>query len=428
MKKSILVFAVITLLIIISSDLLLSQVKTQELDPNILWVTDSNLGKFGQFAIHPNGHILAAQGDMVIELDGNTGKIIKTSPKFSEFGNIESIEVSNDGRYLAVSNSKVMVIDLQNNYQTMLITTKGTIVKFAPDSKRIAYRSYSTGSLDGSDSSIVIYYIEKKERKCIGTEGMVHEFTFSSNGKYIAFIERSKTSSTSNYTTSLQLWDALTLKQVKILGKYNGDLPSQSIKFSPNCNLVGFPIYPYSLYIYNTENYSLIKSYHESDFNGGVVHFCFINDEVIGVRFRHVTITNILNDKVIYQYDKEELLGNAGTMILNPNNNSLITEAYKLYAWDLTKIFTGIDDKNNNINVIINYNNNLLIISNLMNYQINLRIKILNLQGKIIRDISQTLNFNQDRLEIGIPLTAGVYIIQLSDGKKDYSTKIIVNN
>ena len=145
-----------------------AQVGFNELDPNILWVADSTIGRIDGFDVHPNGNIFAYRGNIIFEIDGNTGKFVQKINITSE--DIESIDVSDDGKYLATSYNDIIITNLSN-----LLFKKvgiGNYVTFSPDSKKIAYRARGEGT-KGHDSSIVILDLATQQRSYIKTEELI---------------------------------------------------------------------------------------------------------------------------------------------------------------------------------------------------------------------------------------------------------------
>jgi hypothetical protein len=53
-------------------------------------------------------------------------------------------------------------------------------------------------------------------------------------------------------------------------------------------------------------------------------------------------------------------------------------------------------------------------------------IKILDLQGKIIKTVTDLQSNTTSKLEIKINLPDGIYILQFTVGSKEYSSKFIV--
>ena len=132
MKHKIFLIVVALVLLFFSAFNMKAQVRFNELDPNILWVADSTIGRIDGFAVHPNGNVFAYRGNIVSEINGSNGKLIRNLPKFSDEVSLETIDVSDDGKYLAASYTYTYIIDLNTGITKNII--KGVRAKFLPNS------------------------------------------------------------------------------------------------------------------------------------------------------------------------------------------------------------------------------------------------------------------------------------------------------
>lgn len=393
-----------------------------ELDPNILWVSDSTLGGFDGFAIHPNGNIIAYHHGNVCELDGKTGKLVRTLPVFTTKNKIDMIKVSSDGKYMISSYDEVNIVNYETGELVKRIPNMGK-VSIYPDNNRIIGLRYNGGSLD---SGLIVYNIINDKFEYYKLDYGYSNLELSPDGKYFA-MGISGTFSEGGYNkdyTFLKLWDTETHTEIKTLGKYEGNNDVNYIKFSPDGKFVGFQVYLDDLYIFNTNDYTLFKHYSDKNPTYGFTGFCFINNENIGTKDRKTYIINLKENKLIYEFNT---IGGAYPIIeYNKIYNSLVVADVYIKDIDINKIINSVNDNNNLQNLIITYSNGILTIENIQTSINSVNITIIDINGKIMRKIKQQTT--DGKLEIPIKLTNGTYILSIKDGDKEYSSKFLVTN
>jgi WD40 repeat protein len=402
-----------------------------QLDPNILWVSDSTLGFFDGFAIHPNGNIIAYHNGFsdfgqimdtlkVVELDGKTGKFIRKFPVFSSYDDISKLQVSQDGKYIITSYSELNIL----NYETGLLFRK--IPNFSqftifPDNNRIIGRYSKFPST--LDSALIMYDIQKDQKIHFRVDYGVTSTAVSPDGKYFATGGRANKNKdgTGQDLTILTLWNAETLKPIKTLGQFDGSNDVSSIKYSPDGKYVGFQVYSSDLYIYNTTDFSLFKHYNKNNIEYGVSGFCFINNNFIAI-FGKTRIIRLSDDKQIYSFTP---LGSINPIIeYNNFNNTLVEAAYYIYLFDLNKIMTTVKDNIPEEIFSVTYSYGILSLENIQTINNTLGVTILDISGKIIRKLN--IPYSNGAVKIPMKLMNGTYILSIKDGEKEYSSKFLV--
>ncbi len=417
MKSVYLIFAVA---ILVYCNTALAQ---EPVDPNLMWVSDSTWKhSILRFLVHPNGNILAGSGHLgegskQIELDGNTGKIIREFAFPAFF-----FDISPDGKYISGSDKEHWrcVIDYETDTIIRRYTPVNTRPKFMPDSKSLIFQV-----LEGTG----YHYKTKLVRYNIKTNGSQYSpngierttawnLAVSPDGRFVATGGR-YVDGVKEYTRFV-LWDAQTLDTIRILA----DLESRgggSIKFSPDSRLVGFQVYASNLYIYNTETLQLYKYYNTA------TGFGFITNDYIalGNGYENPPFFNLLkldNDQVIYTKNNS-----SGISEYNPTNNTMIVHYGVIYCYDFSKILAGASIKPELPNqFMVEYKNNTLFIKGHAFTSVQLTAQIADINGKIIRH--QEINTSTGDIRIPIKLLSGTYFLHIKDGGKEYVSKFLVTN
>ncbi len=395
-----------------------------EPDPRVLWVADSALGRVDGFAVHPNGNIFSHRNGIVSEIDGKTGKLIRTLPAFGYKTKINSIDIAYDGKFMVTSTDGVIVTELVSGiFQNI---GNGNEAVFLPNSYKVAFRANKThyGIVSGHDSSIVILDIESGERRYVKTEEMITKIAFSPDGRFMATAGSREKNDGSFYTT-LKLWDTTTLTLIKELVRYeNQNYQIAKIQFSPDNNLVAF-FGDMGLTIFDIEKLNIFKHYTNSSFGLDISRFTFIGSEYIGIQSEKTSILRFSNDTRIDIY---EFPTRAFMMETNKNNSILYAGTgylgNSIIAFDLKQIFSDVKDSNLQLNIQTKYHDGVLNITGFVPINDTLAIEIFDINGKIMNRIEQQVNGIELRIPIVLPI--GIYLLNLKDGNKEYSTKFMV--
>ncbi|WP_295337494.1 T9SS type A sorting domain-containing protein, partial [Flavobacterium sp.] len=432
MKRKMFLIVVALVLLVTSAFNMKAQVGFNELDPNILWVADSSIGRIDGFAVHPNGNVFAYKNGFdygsgqpnielkVFEIDGTNGKLLRILPISLGPVELSSIDISSDGSKLAVSWNQIVIIDLQN-YSTINFK-RASLVKFVPNSSKITYSGLgSQPGTTGSDSSIVILDLETQQRAYIKTEEMITKIAFSPDGRFLATGGSGQDVFGKSYV-SLKLWDANTLKLIKELEKIeNSTIAPSKIKFSNDNKLVGFWRSWDNLLIFNIGTMIKLKDYRKNNTNLEISDFAFISSDYVGVQSKKISIIRLVDDYVISLMDSSA----RGSMEINNENNVLFSSTGSpalrgpLTAFDLKKVFTGVDNKSMNSGIKIQYQKGRIQVQNLQIISPEIKIKILDINGKVIKDLNLT-NVSSE-FSIPVNLNSGTYLIHLKDGSREYS-------
>jgi WD40 repeat protein len=388
-----------------------------QLDPNILWVSDSIAGYFDGFAVHPNGNVLAYKHSVVTELDGKTGKFIRKFPAFENMGDINKMKISSDGKYIVTCYGETNIVNYETGLLVKRILNMGKVSIF-PDNNRIIGLRLSGVTLD---SALTIYDIEKDKFEYYKLDYSYSNLELSPDGKYFATgIILNIPEGSTKYYTNLKLWDTEKHTMIKLLGQYEGSNNVRYIKFSSDSKYVGFQVYLFDLYIFNTSDFSLFKHYNENNTKLGVTGFSFINNKYI--TFYGTEILDLNDDKQIFA----TLTPNGPYPIIEYNkfNNTLVVAANKINAYDLNKIMTFVKEINTEQKFTVTYLNGMLSLDKIPIDATTLSITILDINGKIIRQLN--IPYSNGAVKIPMKLINGTYILSIKDGYKEYSSKFLV--
>ncbi|MDT3738224.1 MAG: T9SS type A sorting domain-containing protein [Candidatus Kapabacteria bacterium] len=394
-----------------------------ELDPNILWVADSTIGRIDGFAVHPNGNIFAYFLSKIYEIDGSNGKLIRNFiiPNKS----ISSIDISDDGKYLATTYDRVIVTDL--------ITLKfdtvgyGNLATFNSSSNKIAYAaiSYPPGSM-GHDSSIVILNLETQLRSYIKTEEMITKIAFSPDGRFFATGGSGQDVFGKSYT-SLKLWDANTLKLIKELEKFedqNYQIPK--IEFSNLSRKVAF-YGGMGIIIFDTDNYNIVKHYTRTGIGLNISRFTFLSEELLGIQSEKTSIMRISDDfrNDIYEFPERVFMMETNKerdiLFIGPGSPNLVGS---IVAFDLNKILSSVENNTENITIQASYQKGNLTITGIRSVGNQVNIEIFNINGKMVRLIKSQSIGNEMRVPLILP--RGTYLLNITEGQNQYSSKFLV--
>ncbi len=400
------------------------KIYAQELDPNILWVADSAIGRIDGFAVHPNGNLFIHRKGVVSEINGTDGKKIKELTKVGKFGEIESIDISSDGNLLVTGYDDVVIHNL-TDFSTKIVA-RGSRVVFLPNQQKIAYRSMGYIETKGSDSSIVILDLETNLRRHIKTTDLMESFAFSPDGRFLATGGVLREGG-GKVSVTLRLWDANTLlhiKELKNIADNNSD--THKIQFSDDSKKVGFQVGWDNLYIFNTETFSLEKLYNEETINLSIRDFTFISNEYIGIQSEKTSIIRLSDDHIKNLFD----FGVRGFIGINKTKEVLFSgtgypkQFGPIRAWDLNKVFSSVENETESTQIQASYQKGTLTLSGIHSVSNNVNIEIFDINGKLVHKIdSQHIS---SEMRVPLKLANGTYLIQIIDGSQTHSGKFLV--
>ena len=413
---------IVVLVLIGAYNFNVQKIYAQELDPNILWVADSSIGRIDGFAVHPNGNIFAYTGNIISEINGADGKLVRKFTVPSESNDIESIDISDDGRYLATSYNDVIIRDLTNDVSNNVGI--GNLVTFSPDSKKIAFRARG-GVSKGHDSSIVILDLETDQRTYIRTEEMIHKIVFSPDGRFFTTGGSGQDIFGKFYTT-LKLWDANTLKLIKELEKYTDqNYQITQVEFSQDGREVGFLVNN-GLQIFSTETYQKEKHYAITMGSERLTSFNFITNDLLLTQSKETMIVRLDDDniKTIFEsYNRSFARINYKKDVVFVWN-SFSNPLGHLIALDLDKILSSVNNIPQYETIKAAYYKGILNISGIHSVSNNVNIEIFDINGKLVSQLD--LQPNGSELTTPLKLPNGTYLVNLKDGNNVYSGKFLV--
>jgi WD40 repeat protein len=388
-------------------------------DPYLLWQTTDPLGYSG-FVIHPNGNIIANRNCEFFEIDGNTGQQIRAFPVQTGYSNVVNVSVSKDGKYFASTfvgfqHTDTYIFEYNTGEVFKKLDQYGEELCFFPDSKRLLVRGYK--------GALTIYNLETETSEYNGpTDHFLRNFAISDDGKFIATGGVTFEDNEGKVFNILRLWDAVTLKPIKELGKFEGDNEVRSIKFSPDGKYVGFHISLLDIKVYDLNNFTLIKYY-----LGGM--FDFISGNFFSYYSSNwpqappdIMIKRLNDDKSIYS---KRALNGGNEINHNFSNNTLIyLDSGQLWAVDITRVLTTVTEPKQKSDFSVKFEKGLLLISDLKITTNQINITISDISGRVIRKLNSPVSNSELRIPLKLP--NGTYLIHIQDGNQEYSSKFLV--
>ena len=141
---------------------------------------------------------------------------------------------------------------------------------------------------------------------------------------------------------------------------------------------------------------------------------------------RYVVVKDLINNDVKYRYFGKISSGLPAYSLLDFNafNNSLILTGGQLFALDLNKMLTSVDDSLEKSKLFFNYFNGNLTLSGLNANSNKINITISDIKGRLIQNLD--IPVSNSELKIPISLSNGTYLIHIQNGDKEYSSKFLV--
>ena len=365
-------------------------------------------------AVHPNGNVLIRKGVDLFELNGLTGEYIRHLFIPNEGDSGDRIEISQDG-------SKVLVAGCLIDYASWEILRtdfqKTSIKFYHPHNNKIIYVK------NGYDLAIID--LEQVE---ISTHHFPHTITdheVSLDGRFLAIACKDFIAEPGNQNTFLYFYNAQTMKSIRDLE----NTPStgrviEFLQFSETSKYVGYG-HP-SGGERKATFFSCDPPYTKKEF--GVQGIGFIKDEYVFLTSADPSfsvIWDINQEKEIYK----TLDYGSFYPLYNKIFNSIMVGGKGLTALDFNKILSGVsvnEHKEPQPNFTTEYRKGVLTISNYTSTTGIVNVQILDLQGKVVFTTDHSRVSGMEMIGISVVLSDGVYILQLQDGKQNYSQKFIV--
>lgn len=400
--------------------------KAQSIEDFIIWEADSN--RIEQFCVHPNGNIIASQSGIAYEIDGQTGKILRFIPQPL----VGYVEISNDGRLIALSSGNFTnIIDYESF--SFLRKVTGQRVKFFPDNNSILAKREEYGYLD---SSLSIINIETGESRYFSMKApgpgdfFISSIGISSNGSHFASGSWLRKHQSNEHIQYFHLWDTETItpKLISMDDQQEGEV--YEIHFSKDDKYLGFTrnvggIRGAKFYSLEPGTFktTLMREYAAWD---NIKSFCFIgegNTVVTTYRSgnnRSTKIIDILTGQIFF--DDIDFYG--GTIRYNEKYNTIILRGRSFVCLDLQSLLaTDIEEQEPNT-FVLTYQENQITIKLKETMSIINEISIIDMVGNVLYQSNNLLI--RDKIQIELPLPAGVYIAKLKIGSDNYTSKFAV--
>jgi len=412
----------IAVLVLIGTYPLFGQ-KPMEEDPNVMW-TYGNASFSTYPAIHPNGNVLIgdkSKGD-VIELNGLTGELIRRIPVPVSDIDPNQIAISKDGTRLVIA--KKVVDYLSGTIICDLPETTSKVKFLHPDNNQLVIRLYNQNEFNW-----IVWNVNEKTSIGYKISTFVTSIEVSNDGKYLAV---ATLDSKTPEHTHFYLYDAQTMEQIRELENVPAEGRTiEFIQFSENAKYVGYGQKtggtPKATFFTCELPYKKWEIINPKTKNYGADGLGFIQDNYVylsciwGTPNNNSAIYDIKNDKIIYETD----LYHSYFPVFNPKYNNIVING--ALALDFNKILNSVsvDEPNDLIAKFqTEYSKGNLTIKNYETTANSINITVNDLQGKVV--FNRPIKSGSDILEISIKLQNGIYILQVQDGKQNYSQKFIV--
>jgi WD40 repeat protein len=361
------------------------------------------------------------KGLIITELNGNTGEVIRVFNIKAPVG-----DISPDGKYLLILTDSVTIIDYETEAIVNKLSVQGVFpnLMYFPDGKRIIYTNKKPLGTE-LDSTMVVCDLIKDKYTYLDLKYYPDAIATSPDGKYFATggSWKEQVGLEEKYFTYLTLWDAETLKQIKELGKFEGNNEVRSIKFSTDGKYVGFHVGSQGIFIYTMDEMRYFKT-----LKGGVL--TFLNDDYV-VQYisnfsTHISINiiNIINEKTVFSYDSLSSSSPKVNKFNNVNNSIVYTGINNIKALDLNKILTSVYEPIKPEIFTVLFHKDTLVLSGINSITGQISITISNITGRIIRKFDSPVFTSE--LRIPLKLLNGTYLIHIQDGNQEYSSKFLV--
>jgi WD40 repeat protein len=391
-----------------------------------LWTADSSVATVHSFAIHPNGNIIACNAGTCYELDGNTGKIIRPFVIIPTRPGL--ISISNNGEKVVLSGDGITTLVNYETGNVELSKNWGTAM-FFPDNEKLLI--LGTGI---RDSSLAMYNIITDELLHIYFRRIYDSYWISSIGissdgrKFVTGAIDTK-----EETNTFEMWDTETLTKTLISKDDQQSGTPKEIHFSEGDKYLGFTrehggIRGAKFYSLEPETFkaTLIREYAGQD---RIMSFCFIGEgntvvtNYVSGNNRSTKIIDILTGKIFFN----DIEFRARTIRYNKKYNTLIINGQyipKILSLDLDRLLTtSVEEQEPNI-FDLSYQENQLTIRLKENMPIINEISIIDMLGNVIYQSNNIMV--REKIQIELPLPAGVYIAKLKIGNDNYTPKFVV--
>jgi WD40 repeat protein len=372
------------------------------------------------------------------ELNGATGAFIRKFLGYAVDNTVSSFNLSKDGKYFTASHAYTNILEYQTDDIKRRFTYLSSSSVFLSDSKRVLVGGALHDSLERDSCELLVYNMETREKTYLKADvSFFTRFAASSDGRY--FVTAGIYGSDKPHTpqgSKITLWDAVTLQPIrKVFDKDSSVFDFRSIKFSNDNNYLAVDDCPRGVKIYNLIDSTLFKHIKVTDKpKSGVCDFCFIGNDLMaltGAAYDSTDFTEIINFKtseVLYHTNE---FGSYGSQLAyNPVYNSLIVSntKYGHIALDMNKLVTVAPGTGSQPVLNLTYQNGIIEIDNIFTGLNMLTVKVINLQGQTIHNTQIDPFQYPAGLQIPVVLSSGSYIVQIIDGSKDYSGKMLVIN
>jgi WD40 repeat protein len=388
------------------------------------WVSE---GTIERVLIHPNGNILAISGNDVVELDGNTGELIREFYKGVKFW-----DLSQDGNKISAIGAldSIFIIDYNTKDLLKSYKTKLSFPLFMPDSKTLFL--FQNINKDQTQSKLALLNSETDEIIEGDTVNYkIRDIAVSPDGKIVASIAEILLDWYHNiWQARILFWDIETLKPLKEIVNWQ-NLGVLRIKYSPDSKLLGISFNDKNFYIYNTEKFTLVKHFDPTkNPEHRVRTFEFLDNSLLAYGS---VLSSGYNDYYFKIFDLEtdaevfstKTIG-ATEIEYNPKNNSVVIIHENLYAYDLADILTSVDDIKTKTELSSEYRDGTLYINIPSFISNSLNCQLFDIRGRIIENIN--INATNELLQIPLVVENGSYFLIIKDGETEYIAKFIVAN
>ena len=403
-------------------------------ESKLLWNVWDRYGSFGdpkEGCFTPDSkHLVATSGELIWVFDVLTGDSLRTMNNF-DMG-IGNLALSPDGKTIVTSgnstgpgkgevrfwNFETGAFIRQFTEFEEITNTPGHGVGDLEYSKDGSYLFVLTRTVDGKHT--FVWDIHKAEFIKIIDDGISAEhLAISPDGKFFAI---GTLSDKSVYLYSTETWS-----MIKKLGNHSQVL--NDVEFSPDSKMIASCGEDGLVYIWDVNTQKLVRTI-EYEKHLSLTRIRFTSDSeyilVTGVTNNLPTFWSVSSGEKYYEINLPNAGGSVSTL---SKNDDFLWGTLVMFSLDLTPSLVKNNETTPEIDILPNPGyNEIKILINDHTYNVNLKLKITNIDGTIVKELILENNIYTNEYTVNISdLVSGTYMVIIETSKERYSKKLVIN-